>query len=152
MEEKTFEEKKQEVLAPIFITKEEALKAREEHISHKEKEFKHIEIILKQLKEKTDSSDIIISDLFREYESKNPCSMETKNYNTGLWEYVSSESLKRFSSAYENYRKIEEKKTKAIKRYRDKVNEYQGKLDTELSKIQTNDDFCVNPVEGDENG
>ena len=43
MEEKTYEQRKQEILVPIFITHEDALKIREERLKEIDKEWdKHI--------------------------------------------------------------------------------------------------------------
>jgi len=138
MEQAIFEERKKEILSKIFLTPEQALERKTEELKAKEKELESKEIILKQLKENTDNADMIIGDLFREFENKNPCSKETKDYNTRLWQFMSSEAIKRFSSAYEIYRKIEENKVKTIQKYKEKVQEYKKKLEEEENKLRTN--------------
>lgn len=126
---------KREILNSIFITREELLDIREKKLGDNEKRFKHLEIILNQLKEHTDNADVIISDMFREFELKNPCSREIKDYLTKLWEFMCAESIKRFSSAYEDFRRIEERKVKSIKKYRDKIQEWNKKLEEEELKV-----------------
>lgn len=143
MDKKEFEEKKKEILKPIFLSKEEGLDLREKDLKKREKYCKGLEIINKQLKEICDNADVQMGNMIREFELRNPPSKETKDYVTKLWEYMCKESLKIFSSSYENYREFEDKKANSIKKYKDKIYHYQEKI-RGLDKVKTKDANQVN--------
>ena len=122
MDEQEYQKRKQDILSPIFVNKEQALELRERNLYHRERELEKTKITNKELRILTENPDVQIGDMMREFESKHHPSKEIKEYLAKLWVYFSEESIKRFTSQYELYLQKEDKNTKKIKFYQDKIN------------------------------
>ncbi len=127
MKKQEFEKRKQEILEPLFLNKEQALFLREKNLQAKEKEYKVIEKINQELKLALNQIISKVGHIIRDFELRNPPTDETKNYLNKLWDEFCKEIPRRFSSDMETReekrikldKKIE-KKRKELKNIREK--------------------------------